>query len=63
MPLVMALIGVAKRAPVVTATGDIAKDIRAIEKVMSSDPDAYQRDSGLHLRLRSLYAKRNKAGR
>lgn len=53
------LAALAERAPQVPApTGDITKDIAAIERVMSEDPAGYRRDVGLQLRLRSLYAKR-----
>lgn len=56
---VMGLVDMAKKAPRVPApTGDVERDIANIELVMRTDPDKYRADTGLQLRLRSLYAKR-----
>lgn len=56
---VVGLVALAKRGATVSAsTGNLEADIRAIESVMRTDPDAYYRDNALQTKLRGLYEQR-----
>lgn len=49
---------VAASMPAVRSTGDLARDIAALEAVMGDDPQRYRRDLGMQARLRALYRQR-----
>lgn len=49
---------VATTMPAVRSTGDLARDIAALEAVMGDDPQRYRRDLGVQARLRALYRQR-----